>query len=107
LRNGALKQRLSVAGRESGTADCAELCLNRADRRREPGPDARRAAGWSGMQTVFIVTAVLLTVSFLLTRFLLKETGYTPVSKKQKVTLSGREVFCSRANLNASVLPPG
>ncbi len=45
---------------------------------------------------MFIVTAALLLVSFLVTLFLIKETGYTPVSKKDK--LSGREVFASLDN---------
>ena len=49
-----------------------------------------------GLRTVFIVTAVLLMVSFLVTLFLIKETGYIPVSKKDK--LSGREVFRSLDN---------
>ncbi|ORM78522.1 multidrug transporter subunit MdtG [Pantoea deleyi] len=53
-------------------------------------------ADWLGLRTVFIVTAVLLMVSFLVTLFLIKETGYTPVSKKEK--LSGREVFRSLDN---------
>lgn len=53
-------------------------------------------AGWVGLRTVFIVTAALLMVSFLVTLFLIKETGYTPVSKKEK--LSGREVFRSLDN---------
>ncbi|MBZ6394002.1 multidrug efflux MFS transporter [Pantoea brenneri] len=53
-------------------------------------------ADWVGLRTVFIVTAVLLMVSFLVTLFLIKETGYTPVSKKDK--LSGREVFRSLDN---------
>lgn len=53
-------------------------------------------ADWVGLRTVFIVTAVLLMVSFLVTLFLIKETGYTPVSKKEK--LSGREVFRSLDN---------
>jgi len=48
------------------------------------------------LRTVFIVTAVLLMVSFLVTLFLIKETGYIPVSKKDK--LSGREVFRSLDN---------
>lgn len=53
-------------------------------------------ADWVGLRTVFIVTAVLLMVSFLVTLFLIKETGYTPVRKKDK--LSGREVFRSLDN---------
>ncbi|MCL6409410.1 MFS transporter [Pantoea agglomerans] len=53
-------------------------------------------ADWVGLRTVFIVTAALLMVSFLVTLFLIKETGYTPVSKKEK--LSGREVFRSLDN---------
>lgn len=53
-------------------------------------------ADWIGLRTVFIVTAALLMVSFLVTLFLIKETGYTPVSKKEK--LSGREVFRSLDN---------
>jgi len=53
-------------------------------------------ADWVGLRTVFIVTAVLLMVSFLVTLFLIKETGYTPVNKKDK--LSGREVFRSLDN---------
>ena len=53
-------------------------------------------ADWVGLRTVFIVTAVLLMVSFLVTLFLIKETGYIPVSKKDK--LSGREVFRSLDN---------
>jgi len=53
-------------------------------------------ADWVGLRTVFIVTAALLMVSFLVTLFLIKETGYTPVSKKDK--LSGREVFRSLDN---------
>ncbi|MET3816015.1 multidrug efflux MFS transporter [Pantoea sp. UYEF8] len=53
-------------------------------------------ADWVGLRTVFIVTAVLLMVSFLVTLFLIKETGYPPVSKKDK--LSGREVFRSLDN---------
>ena len=53
-------------------------------------------ADWVGLRTVFIVTAVLLMVSFLVTLFLIKETGYVPVSKKDK--LSGREVFRSLDN---------
>ncbi|MDU4125380.1 multidrug efflux MFS transporter [Pantoea sp.] len=53
-------------------------------------------ADWVGLRTVFIVTAVLLMVSFLVTLFLIKETGYTPVSKKDK--LSGRKVFRSLDN---------
>ncbi len=53
-------------------------------------------ADWVGLRTVFIVTAALLMVSFVVTLFLIKETGYTPVSKKEK--LSGREVFRSLDN---------
>jgi len=53
-------------------------------------------ADWVGLRMVFIVTAALLLVSFLVTLFLIKETGYTPVSKKDK--LSGREVFASLDN---------
>lgn len=53
-------------------------------------------ADWVGLRTVFIVTAALLMVSFLVTLFLIKETGYTPVSKKEK--LSGREDFRSLDN---------
>lgn len=53
-------------------------------------------ADWVGLRAVFIVTAVLLMVSFLVTLFLIKETGYTPVNKKDK--LSGREVFRSLDN---------
>jgi len=53
-------------------------------------------ADWVGLRTVFIVTAALLMVSFLVTLFLIKETGYTPVSKKEK--LSGGEVFRSLDN---------
>ncbi|MGC0987370.1 multidrug efflux MFS transporter [Pantoea agglomerans] len=53
-------------------------------------------ADWVGLRTVFIVTAALLMVSFLVTLFLIKETGYTPESKKEK--LSGREVFRSLDN---------
>ena len=53
-------------------------------------------ADWVGLRTMFIVTAALLMVSFLVTLFLIKETGYTPVSKKEK--LSGREVFRSLDN---------
>lgn len=53
-------------------------------------------ADWVGLRTVFIVTAALLMVSFMVTLFLIKETGYTPVSKKEK--LSGREVFRSLDN---------
>ncbi len=53
-------------------------------------------ADWVGLRTVFIVTALLLMVSFLVTLFLIKETGYIPVSKKDK--LSGREVFRSLDN---------
>lgn len=53
-------------------------------------------ADWVGLRTVFIVTAALLMVSFLVTLFLIKETGYTPVSKKEK--LRGREVFRSLDN---------
>ncbi|WP_418156576.1 multidrug efflux MFS transporter [Pantoea agglomerans] len=53
-------------------------------------------ADWVDLRTVFIVTAALLMVSFLVTLFLIKETGYTPVSKKEK--LSGREVFRSLDN---------
>jgi DHA1 family multidrug resistance protein-like MFS transporter len=53
-------------------------------------------ADWVGLRTVFIVTAALLMVSFLVTLFLIKETGYTRVSKKEK--LSGREVFRSLDN---------
>ncbi|MGC1009367.1 multidrug efflux MFS transporter [Pantoea agglomerans] len=53
-------------------------------------------ADWVGLRTVFIVTAALLMVSFLVTLFLIKETGYAPVSKKEK--LSGREVFRSLDN---------
>ncbi|WP_325937057.1 multidrug efflux MFS transporter [Pantoea anthophila] len=49
-----------------------------------------------GLRMVFMVTAALLLVSFLVTLFLIKETGYTPVSKKEK--LSGREVFRSLDN---------
>ena len=53
-------------------------------------------ADWLGLRMVFIVTAVLLMVSFLVTLFLIKETGYTPVSKQDK--LSGREVMRSLDN---------
>lgn len=53
-------------------------------------------ADWVGLRTVFIVTAALLMVSFLVTLFLIRETGYTPVSKKEK--LSGREFFRSLDN---------
>lgn len=53
-------------------------------------------ADWVGLRMVFIITAVLLMISFLVTLFLIKETGYTPVSKKDK--LSGRELFRSLEN---------
>ncbi|NIF23450.1 multidrug efflux MFS transporter [Candidatus Pantoea multigeneris] len=53
-------------------------------------------ADWLGLRLVFIVTAVLLMISFFVTLFLIKETGYVPVSKKDK--LSGREVFRSLEN---------
>ncbi|MDL4913486.1 MAG: multidrug efflux MFS transporter [Enterobacterales bacterium endosymbiont of Blomia tropicalis] len=53
-------------------------------------------ADWVGLRMVFIITAVLLMISFLVTLFLIKETDYTPVSKKDK--LSGREVFRSLEN---------
>lgn len=53
-------------------------------------------ADWLGLRMVFIVTAVLLMVSFFVTLFLIKETGYTPVSKQDK--MSGREVFRSLDN---------
>jgi len=53
-------------------------------------------ADWLGLRMVFIVTAVLLMVSFLVTLFLIKETGYTPVSKQDK--LSGRDVFLTLDN---------
>ncbi|MDH2067584.1 multidrug efflux MFS transporter [Pantoea sp. GD03673] len=53
-------------------------------------------ADWVGLRMVFLVTAALLMVSFLVTLFLIKETGYTPVSKKE--TLSGRDVFRSLDN---------
>ncbi|MCG7365188.1 multidrug efflux MFS transporter [Pantoea sp. ACRSH] len=53
-------------------------------------------ADWVGLRMVFIVTAALLLVSFLVTLLLIKETGYKPVSKKEK--LSGREVFASLDN---------
>lgn len=53
-------------------------------------------ADWVGLRMVFIVTAALLLVSFLVTLFLIKETGYTPNGRKDK--LSGREVFASLDN---------
>lgn len=53
-------------------------------------------ADWVGLRMVFIITAVLLMISFLVTLFLIKETVYTPVSKKDK--LSGRELFRSLEN---------
>ena len=53
-------------------------------------------ADWLGLRLVFIVTAALLLISFLVTLFLIKESGYRVVSKQQR--LSGREVFRSLDN---------
>ncbi len=53
-------------------------------------------ADWVGLRLVFIITAALLMISFLVTLFLIKETGYTPVSRQDK--LSGRDVFRSLDN---------
>ena len=53
-------------------------------------------ADWLGLRLVFIVTAALLLISFLVTLFLIKESGYKAVSKQQR--LSGREVFRSLDN---------
>ena len=46
-----------------------------------------------GLRAVFIITAILLTVSFLVTLFLIKEGGRPVVSKSER--LSGKAVFAS------------
>lgn len=46
-----------------------------------------------GLRAVFIITAILLTISFLVTLFLIKEGGRPVVSKSER--LSGKAVFAS------------
>ncbi|KAB2528328.1 multidrug efflux MFS transporter, partial [Enterobacter hormaechei] len=46
-----------------------------------------------GLRAVFIITAILLTISFLVTLFLIKEVGRPVVSKSER--LSGKAVFAS------------
>lgn len=53
-------------------------------------------ADWVGLRLVFIITAVLLMISFFVTLFLIKETGYIPISKKDK--LNARQVFATLDN---------
>ncbi|MDF7680316.1 multidrug efflux MFS transporter [Enterobacteriaceae bacterium ESL0689] len=50
-------------------------------------------ADYMGLRTVFLLTACLLMVSFLVTLFLIKESGRPPISKSEQ--LSGRAVFAS------------
>jgi len=50
-------------------------------------------ADWVGLRAVFLITSALLMTSFLITLFLIKETGYRSVRKEDK--LSGRMVFGS------------
>ncbi|MGE9551913.1 multidrug efflux MFS transporter [Erwinia amylovora] len=50
-------------------------------------------ADWVGLRAVFLITSALLLTSFLITLFLIKETGYRPVKKEDK--LSGKMVFRS------------
>ncbi len=42
-------------------------------------------ADWLGLRLVFIVTAALLLISFLVTLFLIKESGYKRVSKQNRI----------------------
>ncbi|QKJ86112.1 MFS transporter [Paramixta manurensis] len=49
-----------------------------------------------GLRAVFLITAGLLLVSFLITLFLIKETGHRPIKKGDK--LSGKAVFQSLSN---------
>lgn len=53
-------------------------------------------ADWVGLRAVFLVTSGLLMVSFLVTLFLIKETGHKIVRKEDK--LSSRAVFQSLDN---------
>ncbi|WP_380181827.1 multidrug efflux MFS transporter [Kalamiella sp. sgz302252] len=53
-------------------------------------------ADWVGLRAVFLITACLLLTSFLITLFLIKETGHRKVSKEEK--LSGAMVFRSLSN---------
>ncbi|MCU5771191.1 multidrug efflux MFS transporter [Erwiniaceae bacterium BAC15a-03b] len=53
-------------------------------------------ADWVGLRSVFILTSILLLVSFLITLFLIKETGHKAVKKEDK--LSGSAVFQSLSN---------
>lgn len=46
-----------------------------------------------GLRMVFFITAILLTISFLVTLFLIKEGGRPPVSKTDRLT--GKQVFAS------------
>ncbi|RWR00610.1 multidrug transporter [[Pantoea] beijingensis] len=48
-------------------------------------------ADWVGLRAVFLITSALLLISFLITLFLIKETGHRPVEQKDK--LSGKAVF--------------
>lgn len=50
-------------------------------------------ADWVGLRSVFLLTSALLLVSFLITLFLIKETGHRVVKKEDK--LSGKAVFRS------------
>lgn len=50
-------------------------------------------ADWVGLRAVFLITACLLLTSFLITLFLIKETGHRKISKAEK--LSGSMVFRS------------
>lgn len=53
-------------------------------------------ADWLGLRLVFVVTAVLLLISFLVTLFLIREEGYNVASKQIK--MRGQEVFRSLEN---------
>ncbi|MEI2266495.1 multidrug efflux MFS transporter [Erwinia sp. CGal63] len=53
-------------------------------------------ADWVGLRAVFLITSCLLLTSFLITLFLIKETGHRKVSKAEK--LSGAMVFRSLSN---------
>ncbi|HBV38473.1 MAG TPA: multidrug transporter subunit MdtG [Erwinia sp.] len=50
-------------------------------------------ADWVGLRAVFLITSCLLLTSFLITLFLIKETGHRKISKEEK--LSGAMVFRS------------
>ncbi|MBP2170075.1 DHA1 family multidrug resistance protein-like MFS transporter [Erwinia toletana] len=53
-------------------------------------------ADWVGLRSVFILTSILLLISFLITLFLIKETGHKAVKKEDK--LSGSAVFQTLSN---------